>query len=33
MKPILYAALAGLVFLLALLVGTVISAVFLKGAD
>ena len=33
MRRILYAALAGLVFVLAVLVGTVISAVFLNGVE
>jgi len=33
MKRLLYVALAGLVFVLAVLVGTVISAVFLGGVE
>jgi len=33
MRRILYAALLGLVFVLAVLVGTVISAVFLNGVE
>jgi hypothetical protein len=33
MRRILYAALAGLVFILAVLVGTVISAVLLNGVE
>jgi hypothetical protein len=33
MKRFLYAALAGLVFILAVLVGTVVSAMFLNGLE
>jgi len=33
MRRILYIALAGLVFILAGLVGTVFSAIFLRGVD
>ncbi len=33
MKRFFYAALAGLVFVLAVLVGTVISAIFLNGVE
>jgi hypothetical protein len=33
MKRFLYAALVGLVFILAVLVGTVVSAMFLNGVE